>query len=67
MKKVNKVYKRKREIELESIFDLKNKLHYEINKNKVDIDKSVFEKTPQERLELKVAKSKHKFAEYENN
>lgn len=67
MRKRETIVRKKREKELPPVRELKNQLHYEINKNKVDIDKSVFGKTPQERLELKIAKSKHKFAEYENS
>lgn len=39
---------------------LREELSNAINKHKVNVDRSVFKKTPQERLELKIAKAKYK-------
>ncbi len=40
--------------------NLRQELSTLINKNRVSIDRSVFAKTEQERLELKIAKAKYK-------
>lgn len=40
--------------------NLRQELSTLINKNRVSIDKSVFVKTDQEKLELKIAKAKYK-------
>jgi hypothetical protein len=40
--------------------NLRQELSAQINKHKVSIDKSVFVKTEQEKLELKIAKAKYK-------
>jgi hypothetical protein len=40
--------------------NLREELSIQINKHRVTIDKSVFAKTPSEKLELKIAKAKYK-------
>jgi len=40
--------------------NLRQELSTLINKNRVNIDRSVFRKTEQEKLELKIAKAKYK-------
>jgi len=42
---------------------LRQELSMQINKHKVSIDKSVFRKTLEEKLELKIAKAKWKAAQ----
>lgn len=39
---------------------LREELSIQINKHRVNVDRSVFAKTPDERLELKIAKAKYK-------
>jgi hypothetical protein len=39
---------------------LREELSIQINKHKANVDRSVFAKTPNERLELKIAKAKYK-------
>ena len=40
--------------------NLREELSILINKHRVNVDRSVFAKTPSERLELKIAKAKYK-------
>ena len=40
--------------------ELHRLLQIEINQNKISIDKSVFRKTPEEKLALKIAKAKYR-------
>jgi hypothetical protein len=40
--------------------NLREELSIQINKHRVNVDRSVFTKTPSERLELKIAKAKYK-------
>lgn len=42
---------------------LRWELNAQINKHKVNIDRSVFQKTPYEKMELKIAKAKWKAAQ----
>lgn len=46
-----------KEFETQEVLQRRSKLSKEINSFKVDIDRSVFTKTPQEKLDLKQAKS----------
>ena len=40
--------------------ELHNRLQIEINSNKIFIDKSVFKKTPEEKVAFKIAKAKYR-------
>lgn len=47
--------------------ELREQLQLEINKNKLFIDKSIFQKTPEEKEALRKAKSEYKFTQFENS